>query len=152
MASRRTRPLPAKLPSDPARRPSYLGRDRPELVETIPSPSLRGRHEAMLSMTGSSNHHLTTYTYGELTVICTKETGLAHLSVAGRGRYPTWDEIAAITHALIPGRPAVQVIPSMAEVEAGGYVNVHPHCLHVWEVGPGMLDRLTTPGPTKGGL
>ena len=51
-----------------------------------------------------------------------------HLSVAGRSRLPTWQELRDVKMWILgPDKVALQVFPREAE-----YVNIHPHCLHLW--------------------
>lgn len=51
-----------------------------------------------------------------------------HVSVSRATRLPSWDDLKVVKAAFIGGdRPAIQVLPSLAE-----YVNLHPHCLHLW--------------------
>ena len=58
------------------------------------------------------------------------EIGLLHISVAAKGRYPTWDELASARDAFSePGQRFRRDFPPADE-----YVNVHETCLHLWEV------------------
>ncbi len=51
-----------------------------------------------------------------------------HVSVSGRGRLPTWEELRAAKNEFIGReRLAVQVLPPESE-----YVNCHPYVLHLW--------------------
>jgi hypothetical protein len=52
-----------------------------------------------------------------------------HISVAGTGRVPTWDEMVDATHSLRPG--VVFCVPMPPRT---WWINVHEHVLHVWEV------------------
>lgn len=53
-----------------------------------------------------------------------------YLSISCAHRYPTWDEVAHARYALIPDH----VTMAMILPPSGEYVNVHPHCLHLWQV------------------
>ncbi len=51
-----------------------------------------------------------------------------HVSLARRSRLPTWDDVRLIKDLFVGrGRKAIQILPPENE-----YVNVHPHCLHLW--------------------
>lgn len=52
-----------------------------------------------------------------------------HLSFSHPGRLPTWTEFVAVKELFL-GREAkaIQVIPPRSE-----HVNIHPHCLHLFE-------------------
>jgi hypothetical protein len=52
-----------------------------------------------------------------------------HLSMIGPGRVPTWSEMAEACHTLRPGVVFVMGIPPRS-----WWINVHPDCLHAWEV------------------
>lgn len=56
-------------------------------------------------------------------------TGIKHISVSAKGRYPTWDELASARDRFAPGVRMVMHFPTPDE-----YVNVHETCLHLWEV------------------
>lgn len=68
-----------------------------------------------------------------LTVIASGATELDgrrwwHVSVAHPRRLPTWEELREVKDLFIGrDRKAIQVLPRQAE-----YVNIHPHCLHLW--------------------
>jgi hypothetical protein len=51
-----------------------------------------------------------------------------HVSCARQHTLPDWSDIKAVKRAFIGDeKKAIQVLPPAAE-----YVNVHPHCLHLW--------------------
>src|SRR5215831_13463101 len=52
-----------------------------------------------------------------------------HLSIAGTRAVPRWSDITAITHRLRPGVPFVIGVPPRS-----WWINVHEHCLHLWEI------------------
>jgi hypothetical protein len=51
-----------------------------------------------------------------------------HLSIAGEHDVPGWDTMVAIAHELRPGVCFVVGVPPRS-----WWINVHPHCLHLWE-------------------
>lgn len=56
-----------------------------------------------------------------------------HLSISCSNRYPGWEEIKDARYALLPvGLTFAQVLPPLTE-----YLNVHPNCFHLWEIGDG---------------
>jgi hypothetical protein len=52
-----------------------------------------------------------------------------HVSVAGESDVPKWRHLVAIAHAIRPGVCFVVGVPPRS-----WWINVHPHCLHLWEV------------------
>ena len=55
--------------------------------------------------------------------------GWEHLSVSTPTKTPTWDQMCAMKEAIFDDEEeAVQYHPKKSE-----YVNVHPHCLHIWK-------------------
>jgi hypothetical protein len=52
-----------------------------------------------------------------------------HLSMVGPNRVPTWNEMAEACHTLRPGVVFVMGIPPRS-----WWINIHPDCLHAWEV------------------
>lgn len=53
-----------------------------------------------------------------------------HLSIAGRHRYPTWDEIVLIRYRLVPDEVTMaMLLPSKSE-----WVNAHEYCFHLHQV------------------
>lgn len=51
-----------------------------------------------------------------------------HVSVSKRDQLPSWDDLKAVKDLLIGSEAlAIQVLPRASE-----YVNIHPHCLHLW--------------------
>jgi len=51
-----------------------------------------------------------------------------HISVSHRDRVPSWEEMVEAAHDLRPGVAFVIGVPPRS-----WWVNVHPHCLHLWE-------------------
>lgn len=51
-----------------------------------------------------------------------------HISVAGESDVPKWRYLVAIAHELRPGVCFVVGVPPRS-----WWMNVHPHCLHLWE-------------------
>lgn len=53
-----------------------------------------------------------------------------HLSISRPDRDPTWQEIRDARYKLIPNAVTMaMLLPPQEE-----YVNVHPHCFHLWQV------------------
>jgi hypothetical protein len=52
-----------------------------------------------------------------------------HLSIASPDRVPSWAEIVNAAHALRPGVVFVIGVPPRS-----WWLNVHPNCLHLWEM------------------
>lgn len=51
-----------------------------------------------------------------------------HVSCARGDRLPSWEDLKAVKNPFIgKNATALQVLPPEAK-----YVNVHPHCLHLW--------------------
>ena len=66
-----------------------------------------------------------------------------HVSLARRTRLPSWDDVRQVKELFIGrDRPAVQVLPA-----ASRYINIHPHCLHLWS----CLDGDPLPDFARGG-
>lgn len=56
-----------------------------------------------------------------------------HLSISCEYRYPTWEEIKDARYSLLPEKLTfAQILPPPDE-----YVNIHPNCFHLWEIGDG---------------
>jgi hypothetical protein len=51
-----------------------------------------------------------------------------HLSIAGEHAVPDWETLVSIAHQLRPGVCFVVGVPPRS-----WWINVHPHCLHLWE-------------------
>lgn len=52
-----------------------------------------------------------------------------HISVSRPDRVPTWEEMVAAAHELRPGVCFVIGVPPKS-----WWLNVHPNCLHLWEL------------------
>lgn len=60
-----------------------------------------------------------------------------HISVSGEKDVPRWKDLVAIAHRLRPGVCFVVGVPPRS-----WWLNVHPHCLHLWEVrDPNLTDQ-----------
>jgi len=58
-----------------------------------------------------------------------KETGWDHVSVSLPNRCPNWEEMCFIKSLFFgEDETVIQFHPKASE-----YVNVHPHCLHLWK-------------------
>ena len=65
-------------------------------------------------------------------IIVSLDDGKYHLSMSGNGRSPSYKEIKHIRYQLIPDKIYMaQIFPPADE-----FVNVHPHCHHLWEILP----------------
>ena len=66
-----------------------------------------------------------------------------HVSLARPNRLPSWDDVGTVK-ALFVGRDklAVQVLPQQVR-----YINIHPHCLHIWH----CIDGDPVPDFARGG-
>jgi hypothetical protein len=116
--------------------PSFKHKKMPELVEIVPPRATVERFMSVWSARGVVNRKIQAFTFGECSVLLTKEYGLLHMSISHPSRYPTWDEIAAVRYRLIPtDRDAVLVLPPVDE-----YINHHEFCFQVHETAPGSLD------------
>lgn len=58
-----------------------------------------------------------------------------HISVAGETDVPEWAHMVAIAHRLRPGICFVVGVPPRS-----WWINVHPHCLHLWETRDANLE------------
>lgn len=53
-----------------------------------------------------------------------------HLSISHKSRLPTWHELIEARYRLVPDEAEMAILlPSRAE-----YVNLHPNCLHLYQV------------------
>jgi hypothetical protein len=52
-----------------------------------------------------------------------------HVSVRGKGRVPSWEQLVDAAHELRPGVAFAVGVPPRS-----WWMNVHPHVLHLWEV------------------
>ena len=56
------------------------------------------------------------------------ENGWEHVSVSFKDRDPTWAEMCAVKDIFWKDEEeCIQIHPKKSE-----YVNIHPHCLHIW--------------------
>lgn len=63
-----------------------------------------------------------------IAVIVSDEGDWDHVSVSLPNRCPTWDEMCLVKDLFFePHEVAMQLHPAKS-----GYVNHHPHCLHLW--------------------
>lgn len=73
------------------------------------------------------------YVWGVVRACIAKESGRWHLSISCENRYPTWDEIYTAWYDLVPDAAEIEgaiFLPRKSE-----YVNIHPNCFHVHQVG-----------------
>jgi hypothetical protein len=83
------------------------------------------------------------FAFGGCSVILARGPAGWHLSIAHPSRYPTWDEVAEARYRLVPdGATMAMILPPRAE-----YVDVHPNCFHLYEIG-GIIPG-GPPGPPE---
>lgn len=64
-------------------------------------------------------------------VIVSLDDGLWHMSISFPNRLPTYDELKKARYKYLPEvHYAAQIFPPESE-----FVNVHPYCIHLWELG-----------------
>lgn len=74
------------------------------------------------------------------TIVFTWNNGWEHLSVATANRTPSWDEMCMFKDIFFKEDEAcVQYHPKKED-----YVNLHPHCLHIWKP---KFAKLPLPNP-----
>lgn len=67
---------------------------------------------------------------GRCLVIVSKDIGKWHLSISCRDADPTYEEIKEARYKYVPDNVYMaQIFPPKAE-----FVNLHPHCYHLWEI------------------
>lgn len=76
--------------------------------------------------------HLRAFTSNTgLTCFVAREAGIGwHLSISAPARYPTWDEIADARYRFVPD----DVLMAMLLPPRADYANVHPNCMHLYEI------------------
>jgi hypothetical protein len=117
--------------------PSFKHKNMPEIAEIVPPQATIDRFMSIWSAEGVANRKIQAFTFGECSILLTKEYGLLHMSISHPSRYPTWNEIAHARYKLIPAdRDAVMVLPPEDE-----YINHHENCFQVHECAPGGLDQ-----------
>jgi hypothetical protein len=103
--------------------PTFETRAPLPLVEVPPPP------EAAWMLNGV-NSVLRCYRLGECSIFVTREYGEWHLSIAHRGRYPTWDEIAEARYRLLPDDAHMALLlPPKSQ-----YVNRHKNCFQLVQI------------------
>lgn len=79
-----------------------------------------------LKKTIQTTFHTLSGCYG----IVSKDNGLWHLSISHPKRLPTYDELKEARYNYMPELHYVaQIFPPKNE-----FVNLHPYCLHLWEL------------------
>lgn len=64
-------------------------------------------------------------------IIVSVDAGRWHMSVAHPVRYPMWEELKYFRYKYVPDDVTMGLLfPPLSE-----YVNVHPNCFHLWEIG-----------------
>lgn len=86
-----------------------------------------------------------TFKMGRCDVIVTIDNGLWHLSISCRKNQPSYKEIKEARYRYVPDDVIMaQIFPPMRE-----FVNVHPFCHHLWEIGIGKEKEVRAVGPAK---
>lgn len=70
------------------------------------------------------------YDFGTCSVMISKDAGRWHLSISHPSRLPIWTEIREARYRFIPNEVYMAMILPPKE----DYVNVHPHCMHLFEI------------------
>jgi hypothetical protein len=89
----------------------------------------RGERADVIAGDGLTNGHARVAgPFRDLTIVFSDGEGWEHVSVSTPGRVPNWDEMTFVKHLFwSPEDCVIQFHPP-----ASRYVNVHPHCLHLW--------------------
>lgn len=114
---------------------------KPDLIERPMPPEERDRLYEALGATVAAGETVVSwsaryFTYGELTVLLTREFGRLHLSVSHPQRMPTWGEVSEIfyNHIRENDETVVLVLP-----KPENFVNLHQFCFHVFGIRDGEL-------------
>lgn len=75
---------------------------------------------------------------GPVRAIVSTDEGRWHLSVSCADRLPTWDELGDARDALLPA----DVWLCMPHPPRDYWMNIHPHCMHLYETRDSVLVRL----------
>jgi len=76
-------------------------------------------------------------TKANLMVVASHDQGWNHVSVSLEKRTPTWDEMCFIKNIFFHEEEiCIQIHPKKSQ-----YVNMHNHCLHIWQP-PQEISRL----------
>lgn len=99
------------------------------------------REREIYGCTGDSKNGIFRVMVGQRSFYCIVSNGggWEHVSVTMRNqkRCPTWDEMCAIKDIFFqPDECVVQYHPAQQD-----YVNLHPHCLHLWRPADGGFPR-----------
>lgn len=84
-----------------------------------------------------------TFKMGRCEVIVTIDNGLWHLSISCRKNQPSYNEIKEARYKFVPDEVIMaQIFPSMSE-----FVNLHPFCHHLWEIGVAGSEKVNAAAP-----
>lgn len=76
------------------------------------------------------NNSIKRYQMGECIVLVSKDHGKLHLSISHPDRLPNYEEIKFARYHYLPDSVYMaQIFPPKAE-----FVNLHPNCLHLWQL------------------
>lgn len=93
---------------------------------------LSGHHGVTVPMDGRG------FQKGPLRAITSQDEGRWHLSLSCADRLPTWTELSEAREALLPPHLFFCVPHPPREY----WMNVHPYCLHLYEIRDSVLVRL----------
>ena len=99
----------------------------PQIIETSLPPKLMEFQKK-----GQLEAHLKSYHMGDLSILVAFDATQGwHVSISHPKRYPVWDEIKHVRYELLPDKITMaMLLPPKDE-----YVNVHPNCFHLHQVG-----------------
>jgi hypothetical protein len=90
-------------------------------------PNLRiAQHLQRVS--GPTDTNVGAFRLGSLAIVCGDGEGWDHVSVSGRDRVPTWDEMDRIKQIFFRDDEVVMQL----HINDDRKVNVHRYCLHLW--------------------
>jgi len=107
-------------------------------------PGVQGILWTRLPDVGDMRNYEATVPDGVLHAVLTHEPQGWHLSVSfygpgGARRLPSWDELKDARYRFVPDRAHMAaLLPPRAE-----WVDIHPTCLHLWEIPAGVADAPT---------
>ena len=97
-----------------------------EIQEIKKNPRLNIEHQGQYAMGGTVIHPLIK---NRMVFIASWHDGWEHVSVSYKSKDPTWEEMCMIKDIFWDeNETVIQFHPPKDE-----YVNLHPHCLHLWK-------------------
>ena len=125
-----------KIARKPGRFPPLVEEPLPPHVARDLQPGTRAFRFGKMSIFLSRHHNPAT---GEF-------DGLWHLSIDGKDRYPTWDEMVAVRYTLIPA----DVTMAMPLPPRADYINLNEHVFQITEVPAAWLRTSRLPQGVSG--